>query len=276
MKKKSNLVFDEGGMELSAKIIEYNSEYYSSWNYRREFFKKKILENGSDSLQSSFENELIFIQNCIAKSPKSYWIWLHRTWITLHMKADWKMELKLCGKMLDLDERNFHCWCYRRFAAKMANESISEEFKFTTKKIEDNFSNYSAWHQRSALIPQMYEKDSELIEALEIEFELVKNAFYTEPNDQSAWFYHRWLVQQICKLITEKEKQKKYLQKELDMCKELLEVEPNSKWPTLTSVFFFLLQQIGNPDSNIINEHLKKLQQLDPYRFNYYHDLGSK
>lgn len=26
------------------------------------------------------------------------------------------------------------------------------------------------------------------------EFELVKNAFYTEPADQSAWLYHRWLV----------------------------------------------------------------------------------
>ncbi len=102
-----------------------------------------------------------------------------------------------------------HCWDYRRYAASKAQATLQDEFDFTTKKIGDNFSNYSSWHQRSALIPLLYAHDplkmKDVLNQGElpvttlficVEFELMKSAFYTDPADQSIWFYYRWLVEQ--------------------------------------------------------------------------------
>jgi geranylgeranyl transferase type-2 subunit alpha len=71
--------------------------------------------------------ELSFLVKAIMKSPKSYTLWFHRQWVIdrglvlereLLPSAEWRSailetELKLCDKMLGMDERNFHCWNYR-------------------------------------------------------------------------------------------------------------------------------------------------------------------
>ena len=89
---------------------------------------------------------------------------------------DWLMEKKLCDQFLKYDERNckliscniitlfiltVHCWDYRRYVAAKANLSADEEFQFTSQKIEANFSNYSAWHYRSKLLPRIHPGDNQ-------------------------------------------------------------------------------------------------------------------
>ncbi|CAO3638399.1 unnamed protein product [Mucor hiemalis] len=121
-------------------------------------------------------------------------------------KADWKAELGLVDKMLTMDARNFHGWNYRRYVVshlKQAAQSEEEillinqqEYEFTTKKINQSFSNYSAWHQRSKLLPDIVKSmDTEERNAVAInELDLVKAAIYTDPEDQSAWLYYWWLL----------------------------------------------------------------------------------
>jgi geranylgeranyl transferase type-2 subunit alpha len=112
----------------------------------------------------------------------------------------WNREIDLCTRFLGFDARNFHCWDYRRIAAASAAVPDISELEFTMKKLEENFSNYSAWHYRSALLERGPQSDASAAslssETALQELELVQQASFTEPADQSAWFYRRWLLAQ--------------------------------------------------------------------------------
>ncbi|KAG8703988.1 Rab geranylgeranyltransferase [Ceratobasidium sp. 394] len=103
--------------------------------------------------------------------------------------------------MLDRDSRNFHAWNYRRYVLACMPESDRRpprsELAYTTRKIEQNFSNFSAWHQRTKVWGVIWaEKPETEASAKQEEFEFVRNALWTDPGDQSAWLYHRWLIGQ--------------------------------------------------------------------------------
>lgn len=53
-------------------------------------------------------------------------------------------------------------WDYRRYvlASMPVKKPDIEEFEYTTKKIEANFSNFSAWHQRSKIYPLLWESNA--------------------------------------------------------------------------------------------------------------------
>ncbi|XP_028392827.1 geranylgeranyl transferase type-2 subunit alpha-like [Dendronephthya gigantea] len=198
--KRKNGELDEEALSLTGQLLHANPDFYSLWNYRREVLEHLKNERETTQLKEFCVKELSFLESCLPVNPKSYGIWHHRSWIMLFMpEPDWKKELHLCTVYLSYDERNFHCWDYRRFVVKQAKISAQEEFEFTSNKIRENFSNYSSWHYRSKLLPKIHPArpgDTERIEeqALLKEFQLVQNAFFTDPNDQSAWFYHRWLL----------------------------------------------------------------------------------
>lgn len=161
-----------------------------------------------------------FTEFCLTNNPKSYGAWHHRRWLVIETEfSRVKQELKLCAKYLEFDDRNckqfiqyktrlmtsrylttfvwlsicfvfaVHTWDYRRFLVENCSEvTLEQELEFTTEKISSNFSNFSSWHLRSKLLPKLAK------DYLHEELELIRNAVFTDPKDQSAWFYHRWLL----------------------------------------------------------------------------------
>lgn len=60
-----------------------------------------------------------------------------------------------------------HAWDYRRYVLASLPETLQSERRnhnelaYTTRKIEANFSNFSAWHHRTKLLKQVWETESE-------------------------------------------------------------------------------------------------------------------
>ncbi|XP_026097300.1 geranylgeranyl transferase type-2 subunit alpha [Carassius auratus] len=216
LKKRSAGEHDEEALQLTRQLLSSNPDFASLWNYRREVLLQLETSREKDEVQKLYESELHFIEACLKVNPKSYGCWHHRTWVNTRLsQPDWTRELGLCDRCLSLDERNFHCWDYRRVVVKESGVSVEQELQFTDRLIGSNFSNYSSWHYRSTLLPQLHPQPAPdsapntspspttspqahshrvCEEQLLKEYELAHNAFFTDPNDQSAWFYYRWLL----------------------------------------------------------------------------------
>ncbi|CAJ0631765.1 14361_t:CDS:2 [Entrophospora sp. SA101] len=195
--KRDKLEYDQDAINITTMILSQNPDFYSIWNFRRTILLKGVFVScTNEEIQKHLESELGFLQEIFQLNPKSYWIFNHRRWCLETMSnPNWERELKIV----------VHGWDYRRYVTSKLSSTVDDsksiiesEFDFTTVKINQNFSNYSAWHQRSKLLPLLIEErnyNSEEIKTfIDKEFDLVKSAFYTDPDDQSAWLYYWWLV----------------------------------------------------------------------------------
>ena len=198
LRKRANKEYDRSSFEQTEKFSLLSPDFSTLWNYRREILthllaNEEPLKHSPKDKYELLIKELEFLVKSIMKSPKSYTLWFHRQWVIdiglkvereimlAQEKRDWRSriletELKLCDKMLMMDERNFHCWNYRLLTALLYLKEIPQrlpsgedhaqaEIEFLTKEcemaealIKKSFSNYSAWHYRSKLMPELYSR----------------------------------------------------------------------------------------------------------------------
>ena len=246
--------YDAASLEMSEKLAQMNPEMYTVWNYRRAYLSP-ILSRGGDEAVDASTHELAVTEAALMQNPKSYATFHHRKWVVSSGFCSLERELALVESLLEADERNFHGWGYRRAVAGMMGLDRGRELEYSRRKIEDNFSNYSAWHHRSVVLGLPAADGDALGEGgwaragagqaseggltgamIEEELQFVRQACYTDPRDQSGWFYHRWLTGKLLVAeddrIAEAEKAR-VLRFEIDMCRGVHELDPEAKWPVV-------------------------------------------
>ncbi|KAI1112960.1 hypothetical protein F5Y14DRAFT_237635 [Nemania sp. NC0429] len=252
------------------------------------------------------QSELAFTVPLLLEFPKCYWIWKYRKWLLeqaiLRLPRSvaskvWEAELALASKMLARDRRNFHAWGYRRYlvarlesAALLGRSLVEDEFAYTTKRIGEDLSNFSAWHNRSRLMLRLLDErdldDESRATFLERELDLVQEALNVGPEDQSLWYYHRYLMSQVVGSEAgptvapnlKAEQRISYLEKEAEFIKDLVPDFPETKWPYEALVeYTFALRKLhggaggGGEDNDPIFwlTKLRKLDAMQTGRWNY-------
>jgi geranylgeranyl transferase type-2 subunit alpha len=284
-----------GAAAVAAQLLRVNPDVQTAWNIRREASASSVPS------PESCEEELTLSAEGIKKNPKSYGAWHQREWVA--EQAGWTVdcasELALCARLLQLDARNFHCWNYRRAVATRAQADPESELEFATRMIEANFSNYSAFHHRSVYVRQLKLSPELKQGQVESEFSLTESAIFTEPDDQSAWWYRRFLYSWLdertdLKASEDIEKDSEYrhrqwrdsvLSTQNSLLRTLLEMEPDSKWAMLELLLVADKMEDGDNISSIRSasntseervRYLERLEALDPMHRHRYRYLLAK
>jgi geranylgeranyl transferase type-2 subunit alpha len=284
----------ENELVLVEKLLNADDRNFHGWGYRQFIARKMGLP---------VERELAFTQQKIEQNFSNYSAWHYRTALLPAMYSEQEKEL---GGNTDLsaavavavdseEKKELNRGEDNTSTASEENKQLNEHREVEIMSIERG-----APTSASAAVPA---------EILDQEFELVKQAFFTEPEDQSGWFYHRWLLG--CSLAryqkslsggiessSEDERSNttasahaaliNTLTTQAEMCKELLEIETDAKWPLLTYTRLCqLLAELdivtsddggsddGSSDVKVnAAEAYKTLEEMDPLRKGFYKDAA--
>ncbi|EME89008.1 uncharacterized protein MYCFIDRAFT_62867 [Pseudocercospora fijiensis CIRAD86] len=301
--------YSNATLQLTSRLLNQNPEYYTIWNHRRvllqHVFATELAAIAQREILLVIKEDLQYQIPLLKQWPKCYWIWNHRRWLlvtaTQHVPAHatlelWKAELGLVSKMLAMDSRNFHGWGYRREVVenveRLSGKSMVEaEFEYTTKMIQSNLSNFSAWHHRGQLIPRLLHERNADAEArkhlLDKELEQITNALYTDPYDQSLWFYHQYLMSALdgknpkaptlLEHVTNGDRLQ-YLEQEIDSVKDMLDGAEDCKYIYQALLDYsrrYLEIEAGNKKvtTTEMKEWLNALRKIDPLREGRWQDL---
>ena len=177
-------------------------------------------------------------------------------------------------------------------AVPTIKSKAEEEFEYTTKMINVNLSNFSAWHYRSKLIPRLLNEraadDAARRKMLDSELSLIQEALI-DPFDSSLWFYHQYLMSTLLPgtprhaaiiLNLSNDDRVQYYEQELSRIRDMLEDYDDCKWIYQNLLYYtasYIEFEGGNKTITTVEmrEWLLRLRQLDPYRHGRWDDIAN-
>jgi geranylgeranyl transferase type-2 subunit alpha len=271
-KDESLLVLDKE-LALTQAALTRNPKSYGAWFHRKWTIREECKSN-NPTLARILQTELALTANFLQLDERNFHCWNYRRFVVAAVASKNNSDGMVDGSWEFLFDDN-------PMGPQLAESSstpstcdpsafqelILSEFQFTTQKIHDNFSNFSAFHYRSQLLELMVSvNQSPKSELVETELQLVENAMCTEPDDQTAWWYHAFLLDWI---TNDQEEYQSRLLEQADLLRELLEEAPG-KWVLLG--LHRLLEFLNEQPTEQV-QLLQQLVQLDPDRAERYREL---
>ncbi|KWU46070.1 protein prenylyltransferase [Rhodotorula sp. JG-1b] len=207
----------------------------------------------------------------------------------------------LTTQILTLNPEFQTAWAFRRRIlqfnlatdadAEARQRRLETDLQLTNVALLRNPKNYSVWEHRKwvlnampaahwgaelALVDMYLQKDGRNFHTWDYQFEFVRQALWSDPNDQSAWLYHRWLVGRADEAT---------LRREIEDCVQLRTEEPQCRWilESLVAYKRMLAQNLDARSGDTSAEAeglrlacidlLRELEAIDPMRRARYEDL---
>ena len=230
----------EKELSLTAAALQANPKAYGAWFHRKWVLMKACLtltKNTKNLLRQELGLTELFLQ----RDERNFHCWNYRRFVVSFQinpspDGSWgtwlvdddeeaKRIVVMGAQVVPADgaanKETKKTETFKETAAHM----LQAEWEFTRTKIVHNFSNFSAFHYRSKLLQLLWPRVD-----LADELQLVEDAVYPEPDDQTAWWYQAFLLDWMkTKAATDTDR----MQQHLEALEELANEVTTCKWVRL-------------------------------------------
>lgn len=245
------------------KILPVFPKAYPIWQHRKWLLARQLLPD--------HDGELLLVAKLLERDPRNFHVWQYRRWVVARMTAYRRAAASppSAAPHASHDAASADADIARSDTVVGTSDAdeIDEvedivrrkELAYALGAVQHDFSNFSAWYARSRL------GVASTVAAVAAELDLLRDAVYTDPDDQSVWLYHH-------SLCASPHATSAVLQRELEMAAELLQDDDEHVWCNIAHISLTYLHHARantkptQEEKGELDRRLEALQSTDSLR----------